>query len=144
MLEKRLASTTIVEEPRYLEVKSLFQQLSKWDIVFGTGFGSRYAAYGTGVSDLAFAPHVGVLAFLQKGGVMLFLLCAVLPAAAALWRLFAERTGTIKLTCWGSVLIYLFVSSLSGGWYIFPLFLYGTFLALATSSRPLEVDQCAS
>ncbi len=144
LLEKRLEATRLTDETRYLEARSVLAGLSRAEAILGTGFGSRYELPYESRSPIAYAPHIGLLAFLLKGGIPLFVLCVALPAVVALWNMFAGTTEPIRMSCWGGVLAYIASSTMSGGWSVLPLFLYGTFLAMAMSPRRLDVEYAAS
>ena len=135
----RLARTSISDEWRYSEVQGLFAELGQ-DLILGAGFGSRFVSYNPGYhkgDSMAFAPHIGALTFLMKGGVLTFWALIVLPSIVGLISVLRPRSrlDTFKAAAWSGALLYLEQSWLSGGWAFNELFYYGLFLAICVGDR---------
>lgn len=130
-LAERMQGTQVRDEQRYVELQMMFDHLAG-DIWTGQGFGVFFTSpVIVNGSPLAIAPHIAIFTLLLKGGVLIFAALIVIPGIVALARTLAARGKPIADACWGSVLLYLTASSMSGGWGFFHLFLYGLFLGLA-------------
>jgi phage terminase large subunit-like protein len=127
------------ENIRALEAQTMFDQMGK-DIIYGWGFGSRFESVIILKSDkydtsYAFAPHIGLLAFLQKGGVLAGLLLVVVPFVTVVRILLKADSGIVARSACLGVLVYFTVASLSGGWTSLDLFFYGACYSMATLPR---------
>lgn len=127
------------ENIRALEAQTMFDQIGK-DIIYGWGFGSTFEAVILIQSDkhdssYTFAPHIGLLAFLQKGGVLAGLLLVVVPLVTVTRILLKADSGIIARSACLGVLAYYTVASLSGGWTSLDLFFYGACYSMATLPR---------
>jgi hypothetical protein len=146
ILADRIMSTDVAEDYRYMEVEMMFDQLRD-NLFRGEGFGSRFeSCIGRHGEKLAFAPHVAVLTFWFKGGLLIFLATAILPAMRAAYQLALTPTWPVATACWGGALLYLVQASMSGGWNFHALFLFGAFLSLAINSahRPVRCESSPS
>jgi hypothetical protein len=131
ILAERLLSTDVAEDYRYQEVAMMFDEL-RGDIFRGEGFGSRFeSCIGRRNEMLAFAPHVAILTLWFKGGLLIFLATAILPAVRGIYQLTMTPITPLAAACWGGVLLYLVQASMAGGWNFHALFLFGAFLSLA-------------
>jgi hypothetical protein len=136
-IAQRLQSTEFGEELRYVELQMMFDQLGD-DVYLGKGFGSRFDS-PIGREQIAFAPHIGIMTLLYKGGVSVFLLVILLPIAFALvtvlymhgtvWRSREQRL--LVVGCLAGVLINAAQACMSAGWDYQHLYLYGALLAIA-------------
>ncbi len=127
---ERISTTNIEEEARLDEVRIFWQAISG-DLLSGQGMGSRFESnIIVADSPLASAPHLGILAFLMKGGIVMFLAYAVLPLLVAVMVLSFRPHCENQTAAAGAVLIYLISASLSGGWTPLSLLAYG--MALGT------------
>jgi hypothetical protein len=132
---QRLNETQINEESRWAELALWWPQV-KDDIAFGQGMGSRYVSNViTDGSPLSSAPHVGIVTFLMKGGVVLFLVCALLPCIVAVRVLFSSSVSQEQRGAAATVLMFIGLSCLSGGWYSLSLFCYGLGIGSMTLRR---------
>jgi hypothetical protein len=125
VLFERLATQGVVDESRSTEVSMLWGQISR-DVVLGQGMGSRFISDVVVEGDpLASAPHIGILTFLMKGGVLVFAAYAIAPLVRALRVFFSAKSLTIERGAASSMLVYIALSCMSGGWNPIGLFLYG-------------------
>jgi hypothetical protein len=133
LLVDRLFHTDIYEECRYAEVAVMFDDMrTSTDVWLGKGFGSRFwSNLRLGDETMAFAPHIAVLTAWYKGGLLSFFIVIVCPALLAVYRLFMHDRSAIQSACYAGVIVYLLMSSLSGGWHFIMLFAYGAFFALS-------------
>lgn len=140
---ERLSSTDLREEARFKELESMFEGMSAASYVTGSGFGSRFITpLPKNIKEtegLAFAPHVGVFAYLFKGGVVLFLFYVLLPLVLSIRVLMSSfKNRRVAVASAIGVLAYIVSSSMSGGWSPIILLSYGIVLALLkknTTSR---------
>lgn len=120
----------IEEESRYEEAKLMLEDLHN-DFWSGRGFGSRFeSVIEVDGSTLAYAPHIGALTSLYKGGPVVFALLVVWPliqVSAAL----TSRAGGAAGGAWCGVLVYYVQGLMSGGWSPAALFLLGAMLSFA-------------
>lgn len=132
-LEQRVFSTDLTREERITE---LYQLLSEYggDLLVGRGLGSGFRSVTFSKLDTNFAPapHIAVFTLLMKGGVVAFVLGIVLPAALAFYTILGTRDPELYASCAG-VLMYVVLSSISGGWTFPQLFGYGFFLSHMTN-----------
>lgn len=136
---RRFAFTVLSEEPRWIEIQMLWDQLTTADLVTGLGFGSRFhSPVVIEGSDLAIVPHVAIFAFLQKGGVALFLGYVLAPFFRYLYLHLSRRASPFQRGCWGSILTLLIFATMSGGWDFHRLFLYGALVTMAARSGHIE------
>ncbi|SCA63989.1 hypothetical protein SCG7086_BM_00070 [Chlamydiales bacterium SCGC AG-110-P3] len=100
MLGQRIQGTSVEGEARWMEIEMLWAQMTNADLAMGMGFGSRFESVViVDGSNLALHPHMAIFAFLQKGGIPLFLLGIIVPALLALAGVIRggdqQRTGWI-------------------------------------------------
>lgn len=132
LLRERAASTTTDDGGRFDELATLLAQVSS-SLATGWGFGSLFDSpvvleeYG-----LAAAPHIGVFAYLQKGGIVIFGIFILVPLYICLRRLFQDTSNTIAYGAAGSVAVYMATGFTSGGWFTVQMFIFGACLSLAT------------
>jgi hypothetical protein len=126
---ERLRNTDVQEEARYDELTLWWSQVSE-DILIGQGMGSRFVSnvIADG-SPLASAPHIGIVTFLMKGGVLMFSAYALLPLILALRAMLSVRLPNEQRGAAASVIAFIGLASLSGGWS--PLVLFGYGMALS-------------
>jgi len=124
-------------EIRFQEIQELISQTSGSELIFGKGYGIGFISSiaGDDLQSTVLNPHVGVLAFLQKGGILVFL-ASLAPLAFALRRLFARSVCRQGKALYFGIIFFYACGSISGGWYIMPFFLLGYSL-----SRIGELDQ---
>ena len=121
----RLASTDLGEEARFVELSLFWPQVSD-DLLAGQGMGSRFVSnIVIQGNSLASATHVGIVTFLMKGGVIAFLAFAVTPLLVALRMVFSSRHSQLRRGGAASVLIFIALACMSGGWDPLALFGYG-------------------
>lgn len=126
----------IDEEWRAQEVQIIYQQIGA-ELAYGWGFGSRYVGMAPSGSDayntgFAFAPHIGILAFLQKGGLEAFVFLVILPLVTVIRTLVKRNAGTVAVAASLGTLSYYVLASVSGGWTSVDLFFFGACYSLAT------------
>jgi hypothetical protein len=127
-LFQRFKGTDLAEESRFIELQMMFDQFRD-GLILGEGFGSYYnVLQSTSPTGIAFAPHIGLFAFLQKGGVFVFILGVVLPIALTARVMLMRRYEGLRYRFLMIIGLYVVTSSLSGGWRFFQLFLYGSSL----------------
>jgi hypothetical protein len=137
LLQQRAAETTPQEEVRYVEAQWLVQQLAP-SVWTGWGFGSLYESpvvideYG-----LAAAPHVGLLAFLQKGGVFVFLVFVVAAFLKCVRGLLRSPATTPAYAASASMGVFFVTAAISGGWFSVCLFAYGVCIQLSGNRSAL-------
>jgi hypothetical protein len=130
---ERLNETQLGDESRLEELSLWWPQVSG-DVAEGQGMGSRFISnVVVDESPLASAPHIGIASFLMKGGILLFVLCAVLPLCVGLSVLFSRAASESQRGAAGSVVMFVGLACLSGGWAPLPLFSYGLAISLMTS-----------
>jgi hypothetical protein len=131
----RLDDTQIQEESRWQEIKLWWPQVNG-DLAFGQGMGSRFVSnVVVNGNSLASAPHLGILTFLMKGGVLLFLCCAIFPGLKAVRIILTPSIAESERGAAASVLMFIGLSCLSGGWYPLSLFAYGLAIVSMTPER---------
>lgn len=123
-------------EVRYKEIEDLLSQMPLSERIFGRGFGVGFlsSAAGEDLKLTALNPHVGILSFFQKGGVVVMTI-ALLPLFAAMRFLLAAKTMRMLKAYSGIVVFFYICASISGGWFITPLFLLGYGIARTTVVR---------
>jgi hypothetical protein len=136
VLFERIATHGIVDETRSMEVSMLWDQLSN-DVIWGQGMGSRFISDVVIDGDpLASAPHIGILTFLMKGGVLAFAVYALAPALGALLVFFSSRSLNTQRGAAASILVFIALACMSGGWGPLLLFAYGLAISAAAGDVP--------
>lgn len=136
-IAERFLKTKGSGEHRWLEVMMLVDQIKGSELFTGMGFGSRFhSVVVVDGTDLAIVPHIAIFAFLQKGGIGLFLIWIVIPFVYYSTKFLFGSGTALQRGCWGGILMYLFFCSMSGGWDFHRLFLYGTFISVASREQP--------
>ena len=126
----RLGTTELGKEARYVELVAFWSQVSD-DVVAGQGMGSRFVSNVVVQGNpLASAPHIGIAAFLMKGGVFAFLMFALAPCIASLVVLFSSKRSDLRRGGAASVLVFTAMACLSGGWEPLALFCYGVAISV--------------
>ncbi|QDV67257.1 hypothetical protein Poly24_09500 [Rosistilla carotiformis] len=140
-LVDRLRQTNLSDEDRFVEVELMFEDMAgPADYILGRGFGSRFhSSVVVDGDDRALTPHVGVLSTLYKGGAVVFTVVVVLPFVLASFQLLQFQGTRIELGFAASVVLYIVLSSMSGGWNNGLLFVYGVSIAASSGSRRKRV-----
>jgi hypothetical protein len=137
-LFQRFKGTDLAEESRFIELQMMFDQFRD-GLIMGEGFGSYYnVLQSTSPSGIAFAPHIGLFAFLQKGGVLVFCMCVVLPITLTVKVMLTRKYERLRYRFLMIIGLYLVTSSLSGGWRFFQLFLYGSSLWISVLQNKVK------
>lgn len=132
----RLSETLIGEESRFEELNLMWSQISN-DLVAGQGIGSRFVSNVIAdESPLASAPHIGIATFLMKGGVLMFLGYAVAPLAIAIFVLSSAARPERQRGAAASVIMFIAMSCLSGGYSPLPMFAYGFAMSFMIAREP--------
>ena len=124
--ERFLRLSDIQSEIRFQEIQDLIGQMSISELLFGKGFGIGFISIvgGEDMQSTVLNPHVGLLAFLQKGGVIIFF-GSLAPLVFALWHLSVTNRGSHYMALVAGIIFYFVCGSISGGWYITPFALLG-------------------
>jgi hypothetical protein len=131
----RFRNTQLGEEARAGEISLWWPQINN-DLVAGQGMGSRFVSnVVVNGSPLASAPHIGIVTFLMKGGVPLFLAYAVVPLILAVRILFSPSLPKEQRGAAASVLAFIGLACLSGGWFPLHMFAYGLAIASMMPER---------
>ncbi len=140
VLIERFVSADLESSYRYQEVDSLFEQL-EGHLLTGLGLGNRFwGIVNSEGEQLVLSPHIGILALLQKGGLVLFSVLIALPMVQAVTDLLRKRgyrerggsRGYIPPAVWSACcVVFVAQASISGGWKCQSLFLFGAMLARA-------------
>lgn len=134
----RLANTSLEEEQRSVELTLMFDDLGS-DAIWGRGLGSRFFLGRLRRQyDYGSTPHMGIFAFLMKGGVLGFSLAVVVPALLALGKLVWARSRVTESGWWCSIIVYLCNGAISGGWTFCEVFFYGSALSMVLASRSID------
>jgi hypothetical protein len=133
---QRLGNTQLGDELRYAELEMWWSQ-TKADILLGQGMGSRFISnvIQADGNSLASNPHVGIVTTLMKGGVLLFLGFVVIPALVAVYILFSPGYEENRRGAAASVLMFIVLACLSGGWEPLQMFAYGLAVSAMTLQR---------
>jgi hypothetical protein len=133
---RRMEGTQIEQETRWREVELWWPQV-KGDIALGQGLGSQFISNVVNNGNpLESALHVGILTFLMKGGILLFLCCAILPLVKAVGTILTPSLSETRRGAAASALMFIALSCISGGWYPLSLFAYGMAICgMMTESR---------
>jgi hypothetical protein len=128
----RFNGTQLGEETRSEELSLWWPQVNG-DLLTGQGMGSRFISNIVVNQDtMASAPHIGIATFLMKGGIFLFLGYAVLPLFVAAFVLFSPNLAEAQRAAAASVLMFIGLACLSGGWSPQYLFVYGMAISSMT------------
>jgi hypothetical protein len=131
----RLNDTNLADETRTEELSLWWPQVQD-DIIVGQGMGSRFVSNIVAEgSTLASTPHIGIVTFLMKGGILLFLGYAVLPLFFAVSVLLSGNSSETQRGAASSVVMFVCIASLSGGWAPLPMFFYGLAIASMNPER---------
>jgi hypothetical protein len=112
-----------LQSGRGVELQSLFEQLGD-DYVSGWGFGSLFYSpikYQNRLFETA--PHVGIVTFLLKGGLIMGVIFVFVPVAMCVRSLWTKAPVARAAT--GCVLVYLTTACMSGGWYPYQMMMFG-------------------
>jgi len=136
LLGERFSSESLTADMRYTETLALLEQLGG-NYLGGRGFG--YAFYtpvvikGEGFEELGVTPHIGLISFLYKGGILVwlpFMAALIIAITLSILRSGADRYSAIVL---GPLCLYAIVGSMSGGYGIYYMFMLGVVLATVLS-----------
>jgi hypothetical protein len=135
---QKFQESDITQETRYLEARGLLRKIKGHELT-GLGFGSHfqmgYVVARSGRS-WSLAAHIGVLNFLLKGGVLVFIGFVIVPFFLAIRRFIFPIPGQKVLTAlWGGIAIHLTLSCISGGYNFPTMFAYGILLSLALNEE---------
>lgn len=146
-LAAKIQGKDILYDPRFEEVVTILELLENNEFT-GLGFGSRYpvtflASVKGAEEGLAFAPHLGTFAFLQKGGYPIYICFVVVPFVFAAYRFLGPvPRDDVSLAFWSQVLLYLTLSTCTtGGWSFLSTFFYGAFFTKALQYSPNQSGQ---
>ncbi len=122
-LFRRVSTTEVFEEERYEEIGLMIDDLRGSELL-GKGLGSQFATNIDAADRYAFAPHIGLLAMLHKGGVPMFLLIIVMPfticvavaGRAAVSDRWSEEGQRVRASFAWCVVVCCVQMSLSSGW----------------------------
>jgi hypothetical protein len=139
----RTMETDITGESRFDEASEAVDAMASHELVFGAGFGRQFEVYygSVGRPVYIFALHIGILTPYLKGG-LVGMGGILLPLA---W--FASIGLKLKALrdCVGwaaSALVWYGMSSLSGGWYLTHLLLFG--LCLGQVAQAYRIARSAN
>jgi len=127
-----IANINLRDEARFYEIDWMLSQLG-YKLLYGSGFGVGYWWFIDPLTyyvEISYYPHIGIFTLLYKGGILVFILCIVLPIAFALFNFFVRPISQRAMACQAGVLIYAFQSCISGGFYFLPLFLLGIYIQI--------------
>jgi hypothetical protein len=146
VLFERMTSTNLAEEERWEEVLAMFDDLGDGlPFYFGRGFGSRFISptIVDGV-NLAYSPHVGILTFWFKGGLIAFFVFAVVPVLRLIPRLAFGQADPLRAGAAATACVYVAQASMSGGWNFLALFVFGAASTLALSTNSTRSQSAGS
>jgi hypothetical protein len=133
LLAQRLESTEYQNENRYEEFSGMLSQMGAQEWIFGSGFGTQFES-PIPENGLTVTPHIGISAFLYKGGLPVFAFLIAGPCLYCLLRLLKWRASDSD-TFLAGVAVYLLESCVSGGWAFIALFFLGAFLKLGLEKQ---------
>ncbi len=137
-LADRFLSYDIREGARYLELELMFRDLGD-RLLTGTGFGSRFVSVVYAGGDfLAYTTHIGIVTLLYKGGIFIFVIWIIMPVALAIRACLRTRSSRNRfhMSCNAGVISFAVLSSMSGGWTVIAMFLFGALAMLAHRTSP--------
>lgn len=132
-LSVRLTEEGFSSASRGDEISLMFEQLGV-RLFTGIGIGGAYfggIAYKDNPLGVSFAPHIGILTPLLKGGVIALFTLVVWPVFSGVRALCSSRTSPYRNAVLLSITVYVVLSSVSGGYY------YGNIVFVA-----LLIGQC--
>jgi len=138
---ERVLSNDSLDDPRMAEMHMLFSQLPS-NLVFGFGLGTFFVSpIGSGEmgDGLATVPHIGILTPLVKGGVLFGIVGTIWPLFLAL-RETIIRGSDVAASYANGIIIYYFISCLSGGWHYSETAILGLLLGgFLVAREPSEI-----
>lgn len=129
----RFQEADITQEGRGIELKWMFDQLGE-DYISGWGFGGLfYSTIRYHNRPFETAPHIGIVTFLLKGGVIMALTFVLAPLIMCIRALSVRTPQTRAAT--GCVFVYFAIACLSGGWYPYQMLMFGMGVGILSARR---------
>ena len=141
ILGTRFERTDLDSETRFQEVQWISHSLTSEEWLTGTGFGHGfYSPLSFKYGELVLAPHIGISAWLFKGGVFVFLLVVVLPLLWIFTVLISANRPYVTRCSIAALAVYYLQASLSGGYSFAPLLMVGIFfeIGLRRECKPAD------